>query len=111
MNVSATADVISSFLLLVFQNKSIQEVSVSPFRARFPRTVMPTLCANVGYGKRENGVHGEMENGARADDMTYACGSQQAHIWYIGKLARWRNGSNSSTVTRTIKECQYSVDT
>ena len=38
----------------------------------------------------------KMENGVHADDMTYACGAQQAHIWYTGKLARWRNGSNSS---------------
>ena len=36
------------------------------------------------------------KNGVHADDMTYACGAQQAHIWYTRKLARWRNGSNSS---------------
>ena len=25
--------------------------------------------------------------GVHADDMTYACGAQQAHIWYIGEMA------------------------
>ena len=35
--------------------------------------------------------------GVHADDMTYACGAQQAHIWYTGN---WQDEEMAATAAQ-----------